>query len=86
MSNNSSDTGRTFEKFPLTRENKAGMIMLSCDKLPGFLLTATSEKEVRSVIDAGLKFALDDRGSKVQVYTNGSIAGPVIGTVVEIDE
>lgn len=86
MTNITSESEGTFQKFSLTRENKAGMIMLSCSEMPGFLLTATSEREIREVIDAGLKVALSDRGSRVQVYTNGSITGPRIGTVVEIDD
>lgn len=71
---------------PLTldRESEAGVIFMTCADLPELFLAVTSDDKIRSAIDLGLKNAFCKEGREVHVYTNGSIAGPKIGTMVRV--
>jgi len=73
-------------KFPMTREDRGGVAFLSCEKIPGLFIAAKDNEEIRDAIDSCLKEALGEEGRKVHVYTNGSLVGPTINTVVEITE
>jgi hypothetical protein len=71
---------------PLTldREGEAGVIFLTCADLPELFLAVTSDGEIRSAIDRGLRNAFCKDGRRVYVYTNGSISGPQIGAMVRV--
>jgi hypothetical protein len=80
--------GTTFEgKFApvtLARENEAGVIFLTCADLPELFLAVMTDGEIRAAIDCGLQSAFAKEGHEVSVYTNGSIDGPQIGTMVRV--
>ena len=69
--------------FPIAREDAAGLIMLSCEKIPEMFAAVKSEDEIRSAIDVCLKNALSRDGIKIQVFTNWRLDVPVIGAVVK---
>ena len=69
--------------FPISREDAAGLIMLSCEKIPEMFAAVTSEDQIRPAIDTCLKNALSGDGVKIQVFTNGRLDVPVIATVVK---
>jgi hypothetical protein len=73
-------------EFPINRRDEDGLIMLSCDKVPEMFAAVLSDGEIRTSIDTCLKNALSKKGRRVQVFTNGKIHGPIIGTVVKITE
>ncbi|MDI1262380.1 MAG: hypothetical protein PS018_03865 [bacterium] len=68
----------------LDRDSEAGVIFMTCADLPELFLAVTSDDEIRSAIDRGLKGAFCAEGREVYVYTNGSIAGPKIGAMVRV--
>jgi hypothetical protein len=68
----------------LDRESDAGVIFMTCADLPELFLAVLSDAEIRSAIDRGLTNAFSKQGRKVSVYTNGSIAGPQIQTMVRV--
>ena len=69
--------------FPIVREDAAGLIMLSCEKIPEMFAAVTSEDQIRPAIDTCLKNALSREGVKIQVFTNGRLDLPVIAAVVK---
>ena len=69
--------------FPIIRMDDAGLIMLSCDKIPEMFAAVTSEDQIRAAIDTCLKNALGKDGVKIQVFTNGRLDVPVIAAVVK---
>lgn len=72
--------------FPIRRADEDGLILLSCDKVPDMFAAVLSEADIRPSIETCLKNALGEDGRRVQVFTNGKLDGPVIGTVVKITE
>lgn len=80
--------GSKFEgtSVPLTldRENEAGIIFMTCALLPELFLAVKTDDEIRAAIDSGLRNAFSKEGHEVSVYTNGSISGPKIGTMVRV--
>ena len=80
----SSDLISEFREFMLSREDEAGMIFISCTKLPDMFIALNDEKQVRSAIDTCLTNSFVPNGVKAQVFTNGSIAGPNIHAVVKL--
>jgi hypothetical protein len=73
-----------FREITLMRENDAGMIFISCDAIPDLFIAVDSECNLRSAIDRGLRNAFEHTGLGTSVYTNGSIDGPNIQTVVKL--
>ena len=73
-----------FREFTLSREDEAGMIFISCSKLPNMFIALNDEKQVRSAIDTCLTNSFEPNGVKAQVFTNGSITGPDIHAVVKL--
>jgi hypothetical protein len=70
----------------LRREDECGLIFIDCEALPELFLAVKSENEIRSVIDKGLKNAFSENGTRVQVFTNGSISGPTIDAFVYLTD
>jgi hypothetical protein len=68
----------------LDRENEAGIIFMTSEELPELFLAVKSDEDVRPAIDRGLKNAFCRDGYEVFVYTNGSITGPTIATMVRV--
>jgi hypothetical protein len=68
----------------LIRESEAGVTFVTCEELPELFLAVTSDDEIRSAIDRGLRNAFCKDGRDVSVYTNGSISGPRIGAMVRV--
>jgi hypothetical protein len=58
---------------------------LTCADIPEFFITLLSEDGIRSAVDETLKTAFAEISAEAQVYTNGSISGPSIDTVVCIN-
>lgn len=73
-----------YREFVLAREDDAGMIFISCDLIPDLFIAVDSEASLRGAIDTGLKNAFTRPGLQTHVYTNGSISGPKIHTVVKL--
>ena len=76
-----------FREFTLSREDEAGMIFISCDRLPDVFIAVKEETSIRSAIDTCLRSALEPvepNGLQAHVFTNGSVAGPKIHTVVKL--
>lgn len=71
-----------FREFSLAREDDAGMIFVSCDAIPELFIAIKNENDLRCAIDICLTNAFD--GVKASVFTNGSIKGPTIKTVVKL--
>ena len=79
------DQTSNFYRIKLTREDKQGLIFLTCPDIPEFFVTLLSEDGLRSAVDETLKVAFADISERAQVYTNGRIDGPSIDTVVCIN-
>ena len=73
-----------FREFLLSREDEVGMIFISCDRIPELFIAVDDEANVRSAIDQCMRNAFESSGFKAHVFTNGSIAGPNIETVVKL--
>ena len=73
-----------FREFVLAREDEAGMIFISCKAIPDLFIAVDSEASIRAAIDRGLKNAFDHTGLETHVFTNGSLDGPTIDTVVKL--
>ena len=71
-----------YREFTLSREDEAGLIFISCDKLPDMFIALGNEGAIRAAIDTCLTNSFV--GLTAQVFTNGSIAGPEIHTVVKL--
>jgi hypothetical protein len=72
--------------FPITRTDEDGLMILSCDKVPDMFAAVLSEDAIRPSIETCLKNALGGENRRVQVFTNGRLDGPIIGTLVKITE
>jgi hypothetical protein len=85
-----SNTNRTtgldpeFREFALSREDEEGMIFISCEALPTVFIAVSEESAVRSAIDICLTNAFKPAGLEAHVFTNGTISGPTIHTVVKL--
>lgn len=77
------DTGSAFYPITVQRADDTGMIFLTCADIPDLFVAVKNEAEIRAALERVLKVAFDGNG-KPQVYTNGSIAGPSISTIVRI--
>lgn len=73
-----------FREIALSREDEGGMIFISCALLPQVFIAVDSEDTVRKAIDTCLKNAFEPNGMTAHVFTNGSIKGPIIDTVVKL--
>ncbi len=82
MKNLQPDQVSNFYKIKLTRDNREGLIFLTCDMIPEFFVTLFDEKDVRPAVDEMLKKAFSNVPCSIQVYTNGRIDGPTIDTIV----
>ena len=80
----SSELISVFREFTLSREDEAGMIFISCGKLPNMFIALNDEGAIRSAIDTCLTNSFEPSGLKAHVFTNGSISGPEIHTVVKL--
>lgn len=78
------DQKSEFYPVKVTRNDRAGLIFLSCEDVPDFFATLLAEEDIRPCLDQLLKTAFADKGRKREVYTNGKIDGPTIDTVVRI--
>ena len=71
-------------EVPLKREDESGLIFISCDSLPQVFIAVKDEASVRGAIDTCLKNAFEPGGVIAHVFTNGSVSGPIINTVVKL--
>jgi hypothetical protein len=78
------DKSANFYSLPMHRKDESGVIFLTCDRIPEFFVAVTSEDEIRPALDRNLKVAFGSKGQKTEVFTNGSLSGPTIETVVRI--
>jgi hypothetical protein len=72
-----------FREVFLSREDQQGMIFVSSEEFPTLFIAVADEASVRAAIDTCLTNALKNNQRDVQVFTNGSVAGPVIHTVIK---
>ena len=84
--NDMSGFGRVSElrEIPLKREDESGLIFISCDSLPEIFIAVKDEASVRGAIDTCLKNAFEPDGVTAHVFTNGSVSGPIINTLVKL--
>ncbi len=80
--NNLGKSTKCFE-IPIRRRDVDNLIMLDTPKIPGMLAGITEENSIREAIEICFKNALERDGRKITVFTNGSLAGPTIKTVVQ---
>jgi hypothetical protein len=73
-----------FREFTLAREDEAGLIFISCDKLPEIFIAVTDEAAIRTAIDTCLRNSFEQNGLRAHVFTNRSITGPAISAVVKL--
>jgi hypothetical protein len=73
-----------FREFTLSRVDEAGLIFISCAKLPDIFIAVTDESAVRTAIDTCLRNSFEPNGMRARVFTNGSISGPAISAVVKL--
>ncbi len=80
--NNLGESTPCFE-IPIRRRDVDNLIMLDTPKIPGMLAGITEEDSIREAIEVCFKNALERDGRKITVFTNGSLTGPTIKTVVQ---
>ncbi len=80
--NNLGESTPCFE-IPIRRRDFDSLIMLDTPKIPGMLAGITEEDSIREAIEICFKNALERDGRKINVFTNGSLTGPTIQTVVQ---
>lgn len=73
-----------FREFTLSREDEAGVIFISCGALPTVFIAVNGENDIRDAIGTCLSNAFSENGLRADVFTNGSVAGPTIHTVVKL--
>lgn len=71
-------------ELAIHREDEEGLVFLSCAELPQMFVASRDGEEIRDSLDASLKAALSAEAKRVQVYTNGSLAGPNIAVMVKL--
>lgn len=81
-----SESNKEYLEYALSREDEAGMIFACCDQIPQMFIAVKSENDLRDAIDTCLKNAHRDYEGSVSVYTNGSISGPLIRTIVRVEK
>jgi len=73
-------------QFSLSREDSGGVVFLSCADIPELFVAVAEETQIRRAIDESLKNVFEAPNRRVQVFPNGSFAGPNIDTIVKISE
>lgn len=70
----------------LNREDDDGIVFVSCEAVPDMFIALSEADDaiIRGAVGDCLKSAFSDEFERVQVYTNGRIDGPTIGTMVKL--
>jgi hypothetical protein len=79
------DNKSNYYPVRLTRVDKGGLIFITCADIPELFVTLLSEDDIHNAVHETLKTAFADISPQAQVFTNGSIGGPSIETVVRIN-
>ena len=78
------DSQSSIYPVALNRVDDDGLIILTCEDIPELFVAVRADEEIRPALDRVLKVAFGEKGGKPQVYTNGSVEGPTIDTLVRI--
>lgn len=79
----SANDGPVIIQVGLHRESEKGVAFISSADLPELFIVAV-ESDVRAAIEMGLKAAFDSTDQRADIYTNGSVAGPMISALVKL--